>query len=105
MVVSSVMNRLNKDYFYALFAYSWGGGYRKIVPPKRKEENPYQSICLKLGFKADETYVLKKLISNQAYAESVAKKLSEGECKLLGIKKKRKARPKVKPRTTLEDFA
>ena len=105
MVVSSVMNRLSKDYFYALFAYSRDGGYRKIVPPKRKEENPYQSICLKLGFKADETYVLKKLISNQAYAEFVAKKLSEGECKLLGIKKKRKTRPKVKPRTTLEDFA
>ena len=103
-VVSSMMNRVSKDYFYALFAYSWSGGYRKIVPPKRKEENPYQTICLKLGFKADETYVLKKLISNQSYADFVSAKLSEGECKLLGIKKKRRSRPKVRPRKTLEDF-
>jgi len=104
VMVSSMMNKVNKKYFYALFAYSWSGGYRKIVPPKRKEENPYQSICLKLGFKADETYILKRLISNPTYASYVSRRLTAGECKVLKIKKEKRSRPKVRPRKKWEDF-
>ena len=103
-VVSSMMNKVSKDYFYALFAYSWSGGYRKIVPPKRKEENPYQNICLKLGLKADETYILKRLINKPTYAEYASKRLTEAECKLIRIEKKKKSRPKVRPKKKLEDF-
>jgi len=104
LVVSSMMNRLSKDYFYALFAYSWDGGYRKLVTPQRKSTNPYQDICKKVGLRPDETYILKRLISNQTYAESVAKKLTDAECKLLGITKPKKTRPKMRRKKKLEDF-
>jgi hypothetical protein len=103
-VVSSMMNRLSKDYFYAIFAYSWDGGYRKIIPPHRKANNPYPAIAVKLGFKADETYILKRLIKEQAYAEFVSKKLTEAECRLIGVKKKKRSTPKIRPRKKLEDF-
>ena len=103
-VVSSMMNRLSKDYFYAIFAYSWDGGYRKIVPPQRKTNNPYPAIAVKLGFKADETYILKRLIREEAYAEFVSSKLTAAECRLIGVKKKKRPTPKIRPRKKLEDF-
>jgi len=104
VIVSSYMNRVSEKYFYALFAYSWDGGYRKIVPPERKGDNPYNAICVKAGLKPDETYILKRLISNEAYANSLARKLSEADCKLLGIKKPKRKVARVKRKARLEDF-
>jgi len=103
-VVSSMMNRLSKDYFYAIFAYSWDGGYRKIIPPQRKVNNPYPAIAVKLGFKADETYILKRLIREEPYANFVSSKLTAAECRLIGVTKKKRPTPKIRPRKKLEDF-
>ena len=75
-----------------------------MVPPQRKGDNPYNAICVKAGLKADETYILKRLISNETYANSLAKKLSEADCKLLGIKKQKRKVAKVKRKAKLEDY-
>jgi|TARA_R100000482_G_scaffold119836_1_gene64647 hypothetical protein len=103
--VASTMHRWPKEYFYALLAFSFDGGYKTIQPPSRKTNNPFPAICAKLGLRTDDAYLVKMLVKNEGYAKWAATKLEESECKKLGIKKEKRQPSKRKAtRTTLEDF-
>ena len=102
--VASTLHRWPKDYFYALLAYSWEGGYMTMIPPKRKSSSLFPSICLKLGLKETDGYLVRKLVSDASYAKWAAKKLLPEECKVLGIRKERKKRTTVRKMKGLEEY-
>lgn len=102
--VASTLHRWPKDYFYALLAYSWDGGYITMTPPKRKSSSLFPSICLKLGLKETDGYLVWSLTRDPQYARWAAKKLLPEECKVLGISKERKRRTTVRKMKGLEEF-
>jgi len=104
--VASTMHRWPVEYFYALLAYSHEGKYKTIQPPQRKSDNPFPDICIKLGLREEDGYLVRSMIKNPDYAKWAASKLTEAECKVLRITKEKKAKPsKVKAtKKTLEDF-
>ena len=102
--VASTLHRWPKDYFYALLAYSWDGGYITMTPPKRKSSSLFPSICLKLGLKETDGYLVRSLTRDPQYARWAAKKLLPEECKVLGISKERKKRITKRKMKGLEEF-
>jgi hypothetical protein len=102
--VASTLHRWPTEYFYALLAYSWEGGYVTMVPPKRKSSSLYPSICKKLGLKPTEAYLIIKLTRNAEYAKWAATKLLPEECKVLGIKKERRKRITMRKTKGLEEY-
>jgi len=102
--VASTLHRWPKDYFYALLAYSWEGGYITMTPPKRKSSSLFPSICLKLGLKETDGYLVRSLVRDPQYARWAAKRLLPEECKVLGISKERKKRITKRKMKGLEDF-
>jgi len=102
--VASTLHRWPKDYFYALLAYSWEGGYVSMTPPKRKSSSLFPSICLKLGLKETDGYLVRSLVRDPQYARWAAKKLLPEECKVLGISKEKKKRTTTRKMKGLEEF-
>ena len=102
--VASALHRWPKDYFYALLAYSWEGGYVTLAPPQRKASSLFPSICLKLGLKETDGYLVKNMVRNPDYAKWAARKLLPEECKVLGIKKEKRRRVTSRKMKGLEEY-
>ncbi len=104
--VASTMYRWPKQYFYPLLAHSFKGAYGSVEPPSRKSNNPFPTICRKLGLRETDAYLVKSLVQNEDYAAWAATKLEESECKVLRIKKVRSKKPSKAKATkrTLEEF-
>lgn len=106
-IVASSMHRWSTDYFYALLAYSFPGKYKQLETPSRKTNNPYPTICKKLGLRETDAYLVKNMVKDKDYAAWAASKLEASECKVIGIEKPRKQQPskaKVTKRTLEEYF-
>lgn len=95
--VDSIKRKWNKEYFYEMLAYSYGGTHRgKLKFNKRRTYSPVPKICRKLNLKHNEAYLVKSLLEDNEYKQYVINKLDKDECKILGLKKPRKKRETIR---------
>ena len=102
-----VRRRWPNKYFYELLAYAHAGnhfGTPKI--PKRGSYSKIPKICLRLGLKRNEGYLLKQLLQDPTFVSWAKTQLDNSECRILGIgekKRRRKTDPIIPNKNTTLD--
>jgi hypothetical protein len=90
---AKVKRRLSQRYLYEMLAYVHEGGISgRVTMPKFAQNRDQQRICIRLGLKPWEGYLLKDLLKDEQVKEYASKRLNNKEHRLAGLGEKRKRR-------------
>ena len=88
-----VKRKWSTDYFYELLAYAHDGRMiRKLVMPKRMKKDGMAKICIKLGLRNSERYLLNDLMKDENFKDFMRNKLDGVETRMLSLGPKRRTK-------------
>jgi hypothetical protein len=92
-VDARVKRRWRADSFYEMLAYCHNGKqYGRVQYPKKGKYSQIPRICMRLGLKSNEDYLLKDLLKDESFVKKAKTKLNNVEYRMLGIGEKPRQR-------------
>ena len=102
---AKVKRKWSNDYFYELLAYAHNGVVtRGVNIPSKRGYNEDARICVRVGLKRNEKYILDQLKQDPEFAKYMRTKLNHAQKRRAKVSKKPKQKPKEDKPTSLEEW-